>query len=102
MSRASREDTARTADEMIEKIARWGGENPFLFLKSNSGTYGMAVVSVRDGDQVRNMNAGNRKKMRAGKSKIPSAQVVIQEGIETALETSDGLHRRARFIHGGN
>lgn len=83
-----RERVALAADEMAGSLP--GGE-PLLFVKSNNGTYGMAVVPVSGGDPVRNMTAENRKKMRAGKSKKPSGQVVIQEGIESVLRTDDGL-----------
>ncbi|WP_462137864.1 glutamate--cysteine ligase [Candidatus Mycalebacterium sp.] len=82
-----RERIARAADEMAAGPAN--GE-PLLFVKSNNGTFGMAVVAVSGGDGIRNLNAENRKKMRAGKSKNPSRQIVIQEGIETVLRTDDG------------
>ncbi|MCY4042388.1 MAG: glutamate--cysteine ligase [Candidatus Dadabacteria bacterium] len=77
-----RERVARAVDELAE---------PLVFIKSNTGTYGMAVVAVSGGDGVRNMNAENRKKMRAGKSKRSVRDVVIQEGVPTALRTADGM-----------
>ncbi len=89
-----REKVARAADAMMGEIKNrknGGGEDPFIFIKSNNGTYGMAVVSISDGDAVRNMNLENRKKMRAGKSKNPVRSVVLQEGVPTALSTQDGL-----------
>ncbi|MGI9558129.1 MAG: glutamate--cysteine ligase [Thermodesulfobacteriota bacterium] len=84
-----RERVALAADGMTGEIKN--GSEPFVFVKSNNGTYGMAVVSVADGDAVRNMNAENRKKMRAGKSKQPLRNVVVQEGVPTALRTTDGM-----------
>ncbi len=88
---ADRERVARAADSMIEAIKNGGaGKDPFIFVKSNNGTYGMAVISVSNGDAVRNMNLENRKKMRAGKSKKPVKNIVLQEGIPTVLQTEDG------------
>ncbi len=86
-----REMVACAAEEMIEEISENGGADPFVFVKSNNGTYGMAVLPVSSGDAVRNMNATNRKKMRAGKSNKPSGRLVVQEGVPTALETTDGM-----------
>ncbi|QMU55856.1 MAG: glutamate--cysteine ligase [Candidatus Mycalebacterium zealandia] len=82
-----RERVALVADEMAGTVPA----GPLLFVKSNNGTYGMSVVAVSGGDAIRNMNAENRKKMRAGKSKKPSGQIVIQEGVETVLRTDEGM-----------
>lgn len=87
-----REKVALIADEMIGRLKSDRNDgSPFLFVKSNKGTYGMAVISVSDSDEVRRMNLENRKKMRAGKSKNPVREVVLQEGVPTALRTADGL-----------
>ena len=83
-----REEAAHAVDAVI---AETPGNLPLVFIKSNNGTYGMAVVPVSGGDEVRNMNADNRKKMRAGKSKKSSDHVVVQEGVPTALQTADGM-----------
>ena len=86
-----REKSACATEEMIEELGKNGTADPFVFVKNNNGTYGMAVLPVSSGDAVRNMNATNRKKMRAGKSNKPSGHVVIQEGIPTVIKTDDGM-----------
>ncbi|MEQ9619285.1 MAG: glutamate--cysteine ligase [Deltaproteobacteria bacterium] len=85
-----RERVARIADEMLEKLRgeyrqRGVSEEPYLFLKSDSGTYGMAVISVSSGDEIRSLNSESRKRMRVSKGGKPVRDIVIQEGIPTAL-----------------
>jgi len=60
-------------------------EKPFVFVKSNSGTYGMSVLSISSGDDIRTLTAEGRKQMRVTKGGKPVRDVVIQEGIPTSL-----------------
>ncbi len=94
----SPDDRARAAtcvesilDELSEEYRRRGIDyDPYLFLKSNSGTYGMAVMNVADGESVRALNSEGRKRMRVSKGGKPVRDIVIQEGIPTSLELSSG------------
>src|SRR3972149_3938959 len=61
-------------------------EKPFVFVKSNSGTYGMSVLSVLAGDDIRTLNAEGRKQMKVAKGGKPVRDIVIQEGIPTSLK----------------
>ncbi|MGI9554104.1 MAG: glutamate--cysteine ligase [Thermodesulfobacteriota bacterium] len=63
---------------------------PSLFIKSNSGTYGMAVLNITDVESIVLMNASNRKRLRVTKGGKPVRDVVVQESIPTILKTSDG------------
>ena len=60
-------------------------------MKSNSGTYGMAVTSVLDPADVSGMNSRDRKRMRVSKGGVPVRDVVVQEGVPTSLRVGDGL-----------
>ncbi len=85
-SREDREKIAQAADSMIKRLKiqykeRGISEEPYLFIKSNSGTYGMAVVNVSSGDDVRALNSDKRKRMRVSKGGSPVRDVVLQEGI---------------------
>ena len=62
-----------------------------VFVKSNSGTYGMAVTSVLDPADVSGMNSRDRKRMRVSKGGVPVRDVVVQEGVPTSLRVGDGL-----------
>lgn len=73
-----------------ERYAEHGiDEEPYVFIKSDSGTYGMGIMTVRSGDEVFEMNRKSRKKMHAIKGGEVSSQVIIQEGIPT-VDMIDG------------
>lgn len=57
---------------------------PFVFVKNNSGTYGMGIMVVRSGEELRTMNRRSKNKMSVGKNKLPIQSVAIQEGVPTA------------------
>ncbi|MCH7949330.1 MAG: glutamate--cysteine ligase [Candidatus Dadabacteria bacterium] len=90
-SREDRGKVAQVVDSMISKLkteyeARGIKEDPYLFIKSNSGTYGMAVVNVSSGNDVIGFNSEKRKRMRVSKGGNPVRDVVIQEGVPTSLK----------------
>lgn len=56
---------------------------PFLVVKADAGTYGMAVMTVRHPDELRHMNRKQRTKMATTKGGQPVRRVIIQEGVYT-------------------
>jgi glutamate--cysteine ligase len=64
--------------------------DPYIVVKSDSGTYGMAVMSVTRGDEIIEINKRGRNKMYSGKNGTITNNVIIQEGIETS-ESFNGL-----------
>ncbi|MBY0355347.1 MAG: glutamate--cysteine ligase [Rickettsiales bacterium] len=63
--------------------------DPYVFIKADSGTYGMGIMTVRSGDDVMQMNKKTRNKMDVIKEGAHSTDVIIQEGIPT-LDEVDG------------
>ncbi len=59
---------------------------PFVVVKADAGTYGMAVMTVRDASEVRDLNRKQRTHMAASKGGQAVSKVIIQEGVYT-LET---------------
>jgi glutamate--cysteine ligase len=59
------------------------GHQPFLVVKADAGTYGMAVMTVRNVDELRNMNRKQRTRMSTIKGGQPVHRVIIQEGVYT-------------------
>ena len=101
-SREDREKIAQVADSMINRLKiqykeRGISEEPYLFIKSNSGTYGMAVVNVSSGDDVRALNSDKRKRMRVSKGGSPVRDVVLQEGIPTSLKYESDISAEPVF-----
>lgn len=65
-------------------------ERPFVFIKNNAGTYGLGIIQVGSGEQIRELNYKARKKMKAAKGGREVSEVIVQEGISTAV-LSDGM-----------
>lgn len=90
----SRDLLAAKVDEMINSLkldyAKRGiDQQPFVFVKNNSGTYGLAVIRVGSGQEVKDWNYKSRKKMKAAKGGREVEEVIIQEGIPSRVQ-SDG------------
>jgi glutamate--cysteine ligase len=90
----SRELLASHVDKMILQLKadyqkRGIQSEPFVFVKNNSGTYGLAVIRVGSGQEVREWNYKSRKKMKAAKGGKDVEEVIIQEGIPSRIQ-SDG------------
>ncbi|HWU43147.1 MAG TPA: glutamate--cysteine ligase, partial [Bdellovibrio sp.] len=68
----SREALAARVDAMIAKLKveyqkRGITQEPFVFVKNNAGTYGLAVIRVGSGAEVKEWSYKSRKKMKAAK-----------------------------------
>lgn len=90
----SRNLLAEKADQMIARLRedykkRNIQSEPFLFVKNNSGTYGLAVVRVGSGQEVKEWSYKSRKKMKAAKGGREVEEVIIQEGIPSRVQ-ADG------------
>ncbi len=65
-------------------------EKPFVFIKNNAGTYGLGIIQVSSGEEIKELNYKARKKMKAAKGGREVSEVIIQEGISTSV-LSDGM-----------
>lgn len=91
---ASRELLAARVDSMIvnlkvEYVQRGITQEPFVFVKNNAGTYGLAVIRVGSGAEVKEWSYKSRKKMKAAKGGRDVEEVIIQEGIPSIVQ-ADG------------
>lgn len=67
-----------------EKYAEYGiTDEPYVFIKADSGTYGMGIMLARSGEDVLEMNKKSRNKMNAIKEGVTSTEVILQEGVPT-------------------
>ncbi|ROR34177.1 glutamate--cysteine ligase [Inmirania thermothiophila] len=83
-------------------------EEPFVVVKADSGTYGMAVMSVRSVEEVRELNRRQRTRMATTKGGLPVTRVIVQEGVPTAETWGEAGHVAEpvvylidRFVVGG-
>jgi len=56
---------------------------PFVIVKADAGTYGMAVMTVHSSDQLRALNRKQRTRMSATKGGQVVSRVIMQEGVYT-------------------
>ncbi|MBN66471.1 MAG: glutamate--cysteine ligase [Rickettsiales bacterium] len=76
--------------QVKEKYTQHGiKEEPYAFVKADSGTYGMGIMIVRSGEDVVEMNKKSRNKMNAIKEGVLTTEVIIQEGIPS-IDAVDG------------
>lgn len=58
-------------------------DEPYVFIKSDKGTYGMGIMTAKSGDEVYEMGKKMRHKMNVIKGGELNDEVIIQEGIPT-------------------
>lgn len=56
-------------------------EKPYLFVKSDSGTYGMGVLPIEHPNDILELNRKNRNKLYKGKSSQIIQRYLLQEGV---------------------
>lgn len=70
--------------QLEQKYAQYGiTEKPYVFIKADSGTYGMGIMAVHAAEEVFEMNKKTRKKMQTIKEGTQNTRVIIQEGVPT-------------------
>lgn len=65
-------------------------EKPFLAIKADAGTYGMAVMMVDDPEQLGSLNRKERTRMSTSKGGKQVTKAFIQEGVPTRETTTSG------------
>jgi glutamate--cysteine ligase len=58
-------------------------QQPYIVIKADAGTYGMAIMMVRSVDEVLSLNRKQRTHMSKSKGGQPVDSVIIQEGVYT-------------------
>ncbi len=91
----SRDMVAEKVDTMLERIRknydqRSIKDSPTVFIKNNSGTYGLGVMRLSSGDDIRMLNSKGRGRMNAAKGGGGVNQVILQEGVPTVVK-SEGV-----------
>lgn len=85
---ADRKRLADAAQKLFSNIAdkyKQHGiqEKPFIFLKADSGTYGMGVLSVESPAEILELNRKSRNNLHKGKSSQLITRLLLQEGVPT-------------------
>lgn len=85
------ECVATNVEKVLHKIKAKYAEykidsEPYLYIKADSGTFGMGIMTVKSGAEIFEMNKKLRNKMDRIKEGVQNNQVLIQEGVPTAHE----------------
>ncbi len=85
---------AHAVDAMLaraqKKHAEYGITTPaYVYVKADSGTYGMGIMVVSSGAELLEMNKKERNKMHVIKEGMEVRNVIVQEGIPT-VDTLEG------------
>ena len=71
-------------EEIQTKYTQHGiEEKPFIFIKADSGTYGLGVVPVEDPRQILDFNRRKRNDLSRGKNAQETTRFLLQEGVAT-------------------
>lgn len=78
----------RNVDKILHKIqekyAQYAiKEDPFVIIKADAGTYGMGIMKVKNGAEIRALNRKQRNKMAVVKGGQSVTKVLVQEGVYT-------------------
>jgi glutamate--cysteine ligase len=94
--------------QIKDKYLTYGiNEKPFVVVKSDNGTYGMSVMTVHHGEELRQLNRKQRTKMSSNKGSQKVERVIIQEGVYTFETMPDGavaepvVYMMGQFVVGG-
>ncbi|OGT47110.1 MAG: glutamate--cysteine ligase [Gammaproteobacteria bacterium RIFCSPHIGHO2_12_FULL_41_15] len=86
MQKEGNDELIGRADQLIQKIQlKYKEYNinkpPFLFVKADAGTYGMAVMMIKNPKELAALNRKQRTNMSASKGGSSVSKVIIQEGV---------------------
>ena len=63
---------------------------PVVFIKNDSGTYGLGILSVKSGEELLGLSNRKMKKLMYSKGGVDVENFLIQEGVPTILQTEQG------------
>jgi glutamate--cysteine ligase len=80
----------KTLYRIRQKYQEYGiKQDPYVFIKSDKGTYGMGIMTASSGQEVLEMGKKIRNKMTSIKGGAENSAVIIQEGVPT-IDVVDG------------
>jgi glutamate--cysteine ligase len=106
-SEDSRKELSASVDKFLKDLEadyqrRGITQKPFVFVKNNAGTYGLAVIRVQSAAEILEWTYKARKKMKAAKGGRDVEEVIIQEGIPSIVETDGVVAEPVIYMIGGD
>ena len=75
-------------------------QKPFVFLKNNSGTYGLGMTTISSVSDIENWNYKIKKKMKASKGGQKVSELIIQEGLVSSVKTEGAVAEPVIYLVG--
>ncbi len=100
------DQVAAEVDAMVRliqaKYTQYGiADEPVVFIKASSGTYGMGIMTARSGEEVLAMNKKHRDRMHVIKEGVGNSEVVIQEGVPSVDRVGTYTAEPMLYLIGG-
>ncbi len=100
-------ELAAQVDSCLEflsgKYAEHGVEGePVLFVKNDSGTYGLGIIEIHSGDELLNLSKRKVNRLTYGKGGRDAVDFLLQEGVPTALKLADSVIEPCFYGAGGH
>jgi glutamate--cysteine ligase len=76
-------------------------ETAYAYVKADSGTYGMGVMTVTSGDELIELNKKTRNKMGTIKEGTRNSEVIIQEGVPTIDRAQNAIAEPMIYVVDG-
>lgn len=93
----------KTINLIKKKYDEYGiKEKPYVFVKSDKGTYGMGIMTASSGEEMYEMGKKIRNKMNTIKSGVANTEVIIQEGVPTIDKVNDSPAEPMIYMVGGD
>ncbi len=85
------------------KYEHYGIEaEPVIFVKNDSGTYGLGIIEVSSGDELLKLSNRKINKLTYGKGGSEAIDFLLQEGVPTILKIGDSVIEPCTYGAGGN
>jgi glutamate--cysteine ligase len=98
---------AASVEKMLERIKKAYAaqgvkeRNPFVYIKNNSGTYGMGIMMVHSAEELISMNRRTKNKMSVGKGRSKIESVIVQEGVPSSMKSEGTTAEPVIYLVGG-
>ena len=93
-------------DLMIDRIKikynQYGIDSePLVFIKNDRGTYGLGIISIKSGKEIKNLSKRMIKRLTYGKGGSSAENFLIQEGVPTSLNSESSVIEPVGYTIGG-
>lgn len=91
----------KTISRIRSKYEEHGiSSDPYVYIKADSGTYGMGIMTAKSGEDVYEINKKTRNKMNVIKEGVHNTEVIIQEGVPTLDLIDEGVAEPVIYLIG--